>query len=416
MQAGIVVLAWLLLMFWDFGLYQLTFCIKVWSHGPQGANKIARKTQARFHEHRERVTEGLIEFHKAQCFFMFAIQAAALAAKHGSFLEQTSLQQIHNNDAFIDVLSTGGFLPITFVLFALRTVGYKSVYMFILSFCTVTVSAGALLTREKFPVPDFGGTTYSDCGGANPVALCLGTNTQPADYGDYVFSRSTYEYFEFDYFQGSPDIGLSIAPLAYSLVILTLLFCELCNLQQLAIFQGMRAWTQREEWPKMKKPPWVGFPSRGFSRITSFSSLPSVDVSQIYLSKEFSSLKRLRTRYESQIAPHIQTASQSSVDFAKLTWQAGFGSPRKASCRLAELVNLVAFATFVYFMATYVNALTIFKGSVTNSGQIYNTGGIPINLKSWTFGQLVAVTVWLPPLLQYTYLEISEYIFSQILA
>ena len=66
-------------------------------------------------------------------------------------------------------------------------------------------------------------------------------------------------------------------------------------------------------------------------------------------------------------------------------------------------------------MTTYVNALTIFKSSVTNSGfiesgDIDGSEGIPINLTSWTFGQLVAVTVWLPPLLQYMYLEISMFI------
>ena len=334
MQAGIVVLAWLLLMFWDFGLFQLTFCIKLWRHGPQGALKIAKQRQARYQEHRERITEGLIEFHKAQCFFMFAIQAAALAAKHGSFLEQSSLQQIHNNDAFIDVLSTGGFLPITFVLYALRTVGYRSVYMFILSICTVAVSAGALLTRENFPVPGFAGTTYSDCDGVNPVALCLGTNTQPYDYGYSPFSLSTYTDLDFDYFKGSPDIGLSIAPLAYSLVILTLLFFELCNLHQLPLFQRILVWMSQEDWPKLNQPSWIESSTKGFFRITSFSSLPTIDISHTYPSMEVAGLKRLRTWYEAQLAPHIQSTSRSSVEIAKMAWNAGFGSPRKASHRL----------------------------------------------------------------------------------
>ena len=411
MQAGIVILAWLLLMFWDFGLYQLTFCIKVWTHGPEGAIKIAKRTQARFHEHRERVTEGLIEFHKAQCFFMFAIQVAALAAKHGNFLQHSSLQQIYNNDAFIDVLSTGGFLPITFVLYVLRTVGHRSIYMFILTFCTVVVSAIALLSGEKFPKPDFGGTAYPSCDGVNPVGLCLDMVVPIWDIDAYVFNGIDWDD-DPNFSIGIVDLTLTNSSLAYSLTVLTLLLLELCSFHRLPLFKGIRAWTSRDDWPKMKRPSWIDSSTKGFLRLANSSNLNPFDVSRKYSIKDVPALRSVQSRYELQIAPHVRSTSQSSLNLVKLVWHAGFDSPRKVSHRLMELLNTIVFALFLYYMSTYVSALTTFGNAKSNLERGFISDGIPINLSSWTFGQLVAVTVWLPPLLQYAYLEISRFLYS----
>ena len=54
-------------------------------------------------------------------------------------------------------------------------------------------------------------------------------------------------------------------------------------------------------------------------------------------------------------------------------------------------------------MGYYMNDLLLFQDS-----KLTPVEGIPIDLSNWTFGQLVAVTVWAPPLFQYAYLEISK--------
>ena len=53
------------------------------SRGPQEAIQIAKKTQHKYFKHQETMVEGLVEFQKAQCFFMLAIQITALAVEHG---------------------------------------------------------------------------------------------------------------------------------------------------------------------------------------------------------------------------------------------------------------------------------------------------------------------------------------------
>ena len=148
MQAGIALLAFLSLGFWGFGLYYLRFVSSLWHHGFQEAKRRAKVIHERNIKHKEKVIEGLIEFHKAQCFFMLAIQVAALAARHGRLLDRSSLQQINNDNAFINVLATGGYLPVTFVLYVLRTVGHKSWYTLFLSACTIAVSAATLFSAR----------------------------------------------------------------------------------------------------------------------------------------------------------------------------------------------------------------------------------------------------------------------------
>ena len=101
----------------------------------------------------------------------------------GNLFERTSLQQLYNDYAFIDILAAGGFLPITFVLYTLRSVRYKSVYLLLLSGSTIIVSAAALLSSDWAPGPVVMSSKYAHCGNANPTVFCYGWNVKDSDFG-----------------------------------------------------------------------------------------------------------------------------------------------------------------------------------------------------------------------------------------
>ena len=293
---------------------------------------------------------------------MLAIQVAALTAKLGGLLDRSSLQQIHNDYAFINILATGGYLPITFVLYMLQKAGHRSWYMFLLSACTVVVSAATLWSNKQDESPQIRGTTYTNCDHANPVAFCLGTSfkfadepldstgvpqqQQPtlptSDYSDFHLFP-----FNFDYRNGSPYFSQGTTPLIVSFFVLVLTLLDFYPVQNV-----------------------------------------------LYLQHLFASPKR--TRPLRDICSWTETLVQGCSRLVSLMWSYG-------STYLVFLMNLAIPVAFLCFTSAYMVYLRLFQ-SLRSDSQT----GIPINLSNWTFGQVVAITVWVPPLVQYMHLEISK--------
>ncbi|KAF2461414.1 hypothetical protein BDY21DRAFT_85706 [Lineolata rhizophorae] len=96
------------------------------------------------------VIAALVEFQKAQCFFMLAVQIGALLALKGKpqFLEAKSLLQLWNNAVLIRNIAISGFLPTSFVLFCLHREGLRSWYVFFITAVTVIVSAATLFVAK----------------------------------------------------------------------------------------------------------------------------------------------------------------------------------------------------------------------------------------------------------------------------
>ena len=395
-------MAWVLLFFWNSGLYYVSFLRNLPSHGPRAAVKFAEKIQDEYHEHQETIIEGLIEFQKAQCFFMLAIQAAALAVKHGSFLERSSLQQIHNDFAFIDILAAGGYLPIVFVIYTLRTVGHKSVYLLLLSGCTIGVSAAALLSREIIPMPPVGmSSSYSQCGNVSPIAFCYGWNFRDSDFGpDRTFSSGFKLKYE------TPPVSLSVYPLIYSLMIFLLLLSEYSS--PLGLYRSSRLWVYmaQDEWLSKEKA-WIEPLSRSSTQSTATLSSSRLSTIEAQLSDQSKASGQTRVHAARNLYPNDVSMPQSRHAPLLSLWRTAFGSPRKLRSRLFELFNLAIFVLFLYFIGEYMKALAIFRSSAYKVGWA-NVVGIPIDLSNWTFGQLVAITVWVPPLIQYAYLEFCK--------
>lgn len=92
----------------------------------------------------------MTDFQKAQCFFMMAINVAALINKHRGGLDPKNLQQLYNNYVLINNISISGFLPVTLTLFGLHIVDMVSWYLLILSTLTVGLSMVTLVDLGSF--------------------------------------------------------------------------------------------------------------------------------------------------------------------------------------------------------------------------------------------------------------------------
>ena len=103
-------------MFKTLVFYLLLFVL-FWYHGYAQAKRLASSVQKTARERAlPRLTAALVEFQKAQCYFMIAVQIAAVATMSGSRLQPTSFQQLYNNWGAVHTISISGMLPITFTL------------------------------------------------------------------------------------------------------------------------------------------------------------------------------------------------------------------------------------------------------------------------------------------------------------
>lgn len=129
------------------------------------------------------LVSALVEFQRAQIFFMLAVQIAALIALHNpTYMEATSWQQLWNNVGILYDLAFGGCLPVVFGLFILRLASEKSFYTLGVSVCCLTLSAVTwFLTAFKRPDPNksitYDGPDLPACGGMlAPTKYCYDTD------------------------------------------------------------------------------------------------------------------------------------------------------------------------------------------------------------------------------------------------
>lgn len=128
------------------------------------------------------VVPAMVEFQKAQCYFMLATNIASLVIQSKGGLAPVSSQQLYNTFIFIKVIAIGGFLPITFGLLILRMLNKLGWYVLTLSIACVGVAIRNVFTKRTF-TPSMDDLTHlqsqsvmggpSSCGDNNPTAWCL---------------------------------------------------------------------------------------------------------------------------------------------------------------------------------------------------------------------------------------------------
>lgn len=220
-QTGLALLSFVLVVWWNWGIYYVCLGALLWRHGYSKARKIAQRIRNNSrNKHLPSLTGGLAEFQKAQCFFMLAINIAALVNRNSGGFQPNSLQQLYETYVLIKSISISGYLPVTFTLFTLHLVDVVSWYLLVLSIVTVLVSIATL-----FVIGDFS-PSQDDLNYLSQLALSNGPDScGQKNLGVYCYSPNGGTE---DYDSTDPASG-AYSMLAFCLVVLILLVAHQCH-------------------------------------------------------------------------------------------------------------------------------------------------------------------------------------------
>lgn len=298
-------------------------CILFLFHRPNEAKLIARRTQNRLKTHLPALVTGLIEFHKAQCFFMLAIQAAAVVVIRDGTLPASSYAQAQVNFALLHGIAINGFLPVSFTLLCLWNFGRKSWYIYLLTICTFVLSVVTFaMARTAYNDPNgvTSSGTYQDCGTINPSTVCtLG-------------------------YTGYPEPWTSSNRLPFCATIGFLLLFD-----------------------KLEVTRWSAF-----QRI----------------------LKRLGHAKNDLVANLYEHVREFNKNFDPTG-----AKPLNIDILRARFTFIVSLVTNMVYLKYLVDQLIDLS--------LFNSIGV-IDTTNWGFGQIVAVTIWFPPVFEYFYLEFRK--------
>ena len=310
-----------------------------------------------------RLVAALVEFQKAQCYFMIAVHIAAVTTVSNGRLQPASLQQLYNTCQAVRELSISGILPITFTLLCLQYAGKSSWYLNLLSTTTLGISAASFFETGTFSLRLNELATLqahkiglSECGNHDPAVYCL---TQ------YHFPTHFRHAFIPDF-----DIDSGEHMFAYSLLILMLMYIPLLKARISRSYQRCTMWLCH---------------LKVFGRF-----MPLLDGMRSVFGRIVKTVcPRLLTVIWSSDAPQwvkiLRQLFGAGVLKIRNDWQA-------VVLRIFYLVNWV-----FYFFCFKVFVLSLYLFIQNNM----------VNF-DWTFGQIVGITVWAEPLVEYAYLEISE--------
>ena len=203
MQMGLALLAFVVTIPWSSIIRgfrtAFVYCFTALS-SQRGSSKEKQQSQAlsapqSSKRYPEALTTALVDFQKAQCFFMLATNIASLIVEHSGGLAPESLQQLYNTYIFIKVIAIGGYLPITFTLLNLHMIKHLSWYILSLSLVTVAVATTTLTLKNTKFMPtanDFSQITAAASQGG--PASCASQNLVPWCYNP----RKDSNYFGFN--------------------------------------------------------------------------------------------------------------------------------------------------------------------------------------------------------------------------
>lgn len=150
-QTGLALVSFVLVIWWNWGIYYICLGALLLPRGYTKAQKVAQRIRNKSrNKHLPSLTGALAEFQKAQCFFMMAINIAALVNRNRGGFQPINLQQLYNTYILIKSISISGYLPVTFTLFTLHLVDVVSWYLLVLSIVTVFVSIATLFVVGNF--------------------------------------------------------------------------------------------------------------------------------------------------------------------------------------------------------------------------------------------------------------------------
>ncbi|KAL8671677.1 MAG: hypothetical protein Q9168_003825 [Polycauliona sp. 1 TL-2023] len=334
MQNGIALVAFALLRLFDFWIYYLTLAFLGCFRGFERAKVKAEWAKRSGLRHRvPNLISALFEFQKAQCFFMIAVQAAAIIIVKGGGFDAKTLQQLSNSYSAITLVAICGYLPVVFTLLNLHGAGQDSWYVIALSTVTVVIAGVTAFTTKRFvPSPndlaDLRNVTGSwlSCGKRNPTTFCLSNDTvDPFSFGGGV--KHTFIF-----------------------CIIVLGFLVLDKLRTSLHLSLAKATTQTT-----RSPHHIKTASPKQRTVSGFSTLSRLSVVQTY-----------------------------------------YGSLNMETKKIIS--NVVYGCIWMLFLFFYGRCIFLLSKWINGQSGV-------IGPSTWSFGQIVGITVWVPSLIQYLYLE-----------
>ncbi len=247
MQSGIALSGFILLKLCENQFYRwcIVFYYVFWPIGfkwPLGLSYIKRKAsilQAHLCAYSPAIKSALVEFHKAQCFFILAIEIAAnVVVRQGNLNDgTTTLQGLFNNYSLVGSVSISGFVPVTFTLLALHRAGMHSWYLILLSNSALVLSAVTLFSvgdflispADKQKLASATSSQYTKCGSKDPTTFCFDT----AGYNTNMTSMNL-AYGSI----GGPS-------LVFTCIILALIDLDYLGLQGTSTYKSFVRWLSR---------------------------------------------------------------------------------------------------------------------------------------------------------------------------
>ena len=137
-----------------------------------------KRRKERYEIHVARMVEIMVEFQKAQCYFMIATQIAALIQIRRWGLNLTTLEQAERTRLFLQSLILGGMVPITWIYLCLWLRNYRSSYILALALASTALAMAVyIITLQPLVLPDSFALSdefhYPGCANVNPASFCL---------------------------------------------------------------------------------------------------------------------------------------------------------------------------------------------------------------------------------------------------
>ena len=375
-----------MVIWWKWAVYYLSLGVSVLSSNPSRKAR-AQKTLSNSRTVRlAALTSALVDFHKAQCFFVLAINIAAQVDRAKGGLDPQSLQQLYNTWVLIKSISIGGYLPVTFTLFTLHLVDVVSWYLLSLTICTASVSIATLVTIGNFNPSNADISSVSLASSINGTAACGGLS--PGAWC-YIPISMTYD--------SDPSNG------AYSMLGFCVFVLSLLMAKQFGVDKHLSDVYRRKSSEYVLKDKYI---ERCYSTwrkgiIAARKALRPVQ-QKILEHRNVKHLRRSSSRCLETWKPRW-TRSEWFTNVMDTTREAivkNFKSFRSTDWLKASQTAFIIlfYATiiclYVYFFTTYCVDLAWFASNGISS--------------SWSFGQIVAITVWAGPLCEYIHLEIRK--------
>ncbi|KAL8992287.1 MAG: hypothetical protein Q9169_007216 [Polycauliona sp. 2 TL-2023] len=382
---GLAFLGFLGTFFWQWILPYGHTCYLAARHGWNGVESRSQRLRRVAKKHLSRHVAALTDFHKAQCFSMLAINIATLVAIQRGGFDLKSLQQIYDTYVFLQVLAVNGFLPITFTLANLYLVGMLSCFLVLLSTVTVVLSIATLTSVGKFNPSEADMRNLAtlaasggppECDGMQPGIYCLQLMRSNSGVDDFYDGQSIPKY-------AWTILGFCLA------ILLALIGCQL-QIQNTGIVRS----TQRYVTPKVYTTArFVTALSRVVHRETA-NRLPSgiSHAARTYWNQTLNLLVIL------EAAPVVHTTRLKTTSIWQFCTEGVSHMHQQRGCQswfklaLRTAVYVVVFTFYVRFYNIYLHDLAWFAENNVNGN-------------TWNFGQVFAITVWLPPVVEYIHLE-----------